>query len=239
MECRFVPQRLPERITKTRASASELAEVGVQSGDVSEGKFTMLYTRHLSARVRLISHLQSTDLLDGSETVAKLLRHQVLSGSLPPDRRPNLDPKLLHGLFLTFGYNPIQETWDSLVILQAFGALPQIDREACIRGILRFHHGKGLFGSVRDGDRLHIGGDVRDTLAAFESLRILGALDQVKDLQHWKFRPSLTSKSLDPSGPRTATWQEIEAWVCQQRFVRIIRERSANPTAPVRSLFDR
>jgi len=34
------------------------------------------------------------------------------------------------------------------------------------------------------------------------------------------------------------TWQDVEAWVCQQRLEKILRERKENPQAPMRSLLD-
>ena len=136
------------------------------------------------------------------------------------------------------GYDPFQDTWQSLVILEAFESLNRVDRAACIAGILRFHHGKGLFGSVQNRDGLSITGDTKDTFYAFESLRILHALDQVKDLEAWRFRPMSTSKPAEKSTTRFVTWWEIEAWVCQQRLERFLRERKENPNAPIRSLLE-
>jgi hypothetical protein len=40
------------------------------------------------------------------------------------------------------------------------------------------------------------------------------------------------------NGVRTLTWEEVEAWVCQQRLEKILRERKENPQAPVRSLLE-
>jgi len=48
------------------------------------------------------------------------------------------------------GQDPIRDTYHALVVLDGFGALDRIERDACIRGILRFHHGKGLFGATAD-----------------------------------------------------------------------------------------
>ena len=116
---------------------------------------------------------------------------------------------------------------------------PFIDREACVKGILKRHRGKGYFTSPDSGgfNEYHIDGSARDTIAAFESLRILGALDRVKDLEQWQFRVK-SNRSSKPAanGARTLTWDEVEAWVCQQRLDRTLRERKENPQAPVRSL---
>jgi hypothetical protein len=177
------------------------------------------------------------DAVDGNVLVATLLRHQVLSEQPPAGRRLLPFPKLVHGTFLTFGSDPIHDTYHALVTLECFGALDRVDREACIRGILRFHHGRGLFGSVKQGDGFVIFGDSRDTFWAFESLRMLGALDRVKDLDRWQFRPEWVSRK--PTVPQELghiTWSEIEAWVLQQRLENILRKRKENPQAPVRSL---
>ncbi|HEX5397618.1 MAG TPA: hypothetical protein VFY06_01030, partial [Verrucomicrobiae bacterium] len=123
-----------------------------------------------------------------------------------------------------------------LVVLQKLGRLNQVDREACIAGILRFHAGGGLFVWPNKDPHLIFFGDARDTFAAFESLRILGALNRVKDLDEWKFRPLMVSKKPANGGPRIANWFEIEAWVCQQRLQKILREHRANPSAPYHSL---
>jgi hypothetical protein len=157
---------------------------------------------------------------------------------LPAGRRQDVDPKLLHGTFLNLGEDPIHDTWGALVILDAFGALDRVDREACINGILRFHRGKGLFGSVGEHDRFVILGNTPDTFWAFESLRMLNALDRVKDLDRWQFRPARTSTPAKDGALREVTWSEIETWVCQQRLEIILRERKENPRSPVHSLLD-
>ena len=107
--------------------------------------------------------------------------------------------------------------------------------------ILKLHRGKGFFAPPDTDEkwRVQINGDARDTIAAFESLRILGALDRVKDLDKWQFRvASYRASKSDANGVRILTWDEIEAWVCQQRLGKILRERKENPAAPVRSLLE-
>lgn len=69
------------------------------------------------------------------------------------------------------------------------------------------------------------------TIAAFESLRILGALDRVKDLEQWTFRPLRRGVA-----ENQLTGGDVEAWVCQQRLAKILRERKEHPQAPVGSL---
>jgi len=85
-------------------------------------------------------------------------------------------------------------------------------------------------GSVNEYD---IEGDAHDTIAAFESLRILGALDRVKDLDRWQFRPQRRGVAKGQ-----LCWNDIEAWVCQQRLEKILKARKENPAAPVRSLLE-
>lgn len=134
---------------------------------------------------------------------------------------------------LTVARNAFQDTYLSLAALELLGGLDQIDREQCIQGILRLHRGKGFFTSPNSGgfNEYHIEGDARDTIAAFEALRILGALDRVKDLERWQFRPQRRGV---PQGQ--LCWQDIEAWVAQQRLGKILQARKEHPQAPVRSL---
>jgi hypothetical protein len=213
-------------------------EIPGATRDDSPAEFTSLNTDVLARRVLCLKRLGCLDAVDGRAATEILLKQQVLSEQLPAGRRKLPFPKLLHGLFLTAGSDPIQDTYDALVVLENFGALNRVDREACIVGILRFHHGNGLFKSLQPDDGLTIGSDSRDTFWAFESLRMLGALDRVTDLGQWIFRPRAVSKPATDAAPRIRTWEEIEAWVCQQRLARSLREHKANPSAPVRSLLD-
>ena len=71
---------------------------------------------------------------------------------------------------------------------------------------------------------------------AFESLRILGARDRVKDLDKWQFRSFFNSQRSKDQKSRVATWDEIEAWVCQQRLKQILSDRKENPRQPFGSL---
>ena len=217
---------------------SHLETAGVRDRDGALADYSVLDTQRFARRIRCLRQLGWSNLAEGGDVVATLLQHQVLSGRLPAERRHVSDPKLLHGTFLTSGYDPLQDTWQALVILDAFGALNRVDREACIRGILRFHHGKGLFGSVRDGDGLVIFGDTRDTLCAYESLRMLDGLDRVKDLEEWRFRPLASSVRRKDGTVHAFNERELEAWVCQDRLNRFIREHKAQPHAPMPSLLE-
>jgi len=180
---------MTEAAPRTRNFRVELREIGFASHDGIKANYTTLDTHDLADNTLCLQKLGCLDLVDARPAIETLLRHQVLANSLPPGRRPDLDPKLLHGLFETSGFDPIQDTWESLVLLETFGALDRIDREGCVNGILRFHYGEGLFGSVRTGDQFVIWGDARDTFFAFESLRMLNALDRVKDLDNGSSAP--------------------------------------------------
>jgi hypothetical protein len=230
----FIKQLPPEQ-TKFLLRLNESRVVnrnGTPGGD------PVWYTDTLAWTIPCLKRLGCLDLVDGRATVKTLLRQQVLSATMPIGWRQDVDPKLLHGMFLTFWGDPIHDTWQALVILEAFDALDRVDREACINGILRFHHGKGLFGPVGEHDRLGIFGNTPDTFWAFESLRMLNALDRVKDLDRWQFRPARTSTPAKDGALREVTWSEIETWVCQQRLEKILRERKENPQVPVHSLLD-
>lgn len=141
----------------------------------------------------------------------------------------------MRGLFFTPSFPALQDTYCSVAALEIAGGLDRIDREACIAGILRRHQGKGFFTSPQSGNYNEYGieGNAKDTFCAFETLRILGALDRVKDLDHWQFRVRHSR-----SAEGILTWNDVEAWVCQQRFERFLRERKENPQAPPRSLLE-
>jgi RNA polymerase sigma-70 factor, ECF subfamily len=184
------------------------------------------------AQLRLLRALDCLDLTDREKLIQQIASVQTLSGT-PPGQPPIHDWKDVRGLFFTPGWPALHDTYFSLAALEILGGLDKIDREQCIRGILRVHRGKGYFVSPDSGgiNEYHIEGDAHDTIAAFETLRILGALDRVKDLDRWQFRPQRRGVAKGD-----LTWYDVEAWVCQQRLERILRDRTANPQAPVRSL---
>ena len=115
------------------------------------------------------------------------------------------------------------------------GALDRLDREACVEGILRRHNGNGYFTSPNSGgfNEYHIDGAARDTIAAYESLRILGALDRVEDLDQWQFRLKGGRILKDH-----LTWADVEAWVCRERFKKIMEDRKLIPPKPFGSLLE-
>jgi hypothetical protein len=188
--------------------------------------------------LRFLSEINSLDLVDREKLIQQIASVQTLSAN-PPGNPPIHDWRDVRGLFFTPCFPALQDTYNSLAALEILGGLDKIDREACIEGILKRHAGKGYFTSPDSGgyNEYHIDGSARDTIAAFESLRILGALDRVKDLDKWQFRvASYNSSKPDANGVRVLTWDEIEALVCQQRLAKILRERKENPQAPIGSL---
>ena len=191
-------------------------------------------------QLRWLRQIKCLDLLDRAKLVQQIASVQVLSGT-PPGQPPIHDWRDVRGLFFTPCWPALEDTYHSVAALEILGALDKMDREECVRGILRRHHGKGFFDSPSSGsyNEYKIDGSARDTIAAFETLRILGALDRVKNLDQWRFRlPSYRSSKPDANGARTLTWDEVEAWVCQQRLARDLAEHKQNPAAPWRSLLD-
>lgn len=191
------------------------------------------------AQLRWLRDQGGLDFVDRDRLIKHLSALQVLSGESAGKRPPLKNWRDLRGLFYTPGWSPLKDTYCSLAALEIFGALDRIDRAACVTAILKLHQGKGYFIPPETNERwsLQIQGDAQDTFCAFESLRILGALDRVKDLEKWQFRvKSAYVSKPDANGIRTPTWSEIEAWVCQQRLAQIIRQRKENPGASIRSL---
>jgi RNA polymerase sigma-70 factor, ECF subfamily len=183
--------------------------------------------------LRLLRAVNCVDLANRENLIRQIASVQVLSGNSAPGQPHIYQWREMCGLFFTPCYPALVDTYYSVAALEILGGLERIDREQCIRGILRQHRGKGFFTSPQSGgyNEYHIEGDARDTIAAFESLRILGGLDRVKDLDRWQFRPQRRGVAKG-----VVRWNDIEAWVCQQRLAKILRERKENPQTPVRSL---
>jgi len=193
------------------------------------------------AQLRWLRDQGSLNFVDRDRLVSHIISLQVLSGDAA-GKRPSLKNwRDLRGLFYTPGWSPLKDTYCSLAALEILGALDRIDRAACITAISKMHQGKGYFAppDIEGKWNLQIRGDAQDAFCAFESLRILGALDRVKDLDRWQFRvKSAYASKTDVNGIRTPTWVEIEAWICQQRLERIIREQRENSNARIRSLLE-
>lgn len=190
------------------------------------------------ARIQLLNACAALGIVDREALIKHIGSAQVLSG-----RSRGLEPKIenwraVRGLFFTPCFPALQDTYFSLAALEALGGLDRIDREACIRGILRRHSGRGFFTSPTPGgfNEFHIDGSARDTIAAYESLRILRALDRVMDLEDWQFR--VRSRRSANSDDQGLTWEQVEAWVCERRLKEIVSERKKDPQQPFRSLLE-
>jgi len=192
-------------------------------------------------QLRWLQSVNCLDLVDRDNLIRQIVSVQDLSAT-PSAGQPKLhDWRDVRGLFFTPCYPALQDTCVALAALEILGGLDQIDREACVQGILRRHQGRGFFTSPNSGsfNEYHIDGSAADTIAAFESLRILGALDRVKDLDRWRFRVARRNTSAtNAKGVRKLTWDEVQAWVGQQRLEKILAERRTHPGMPFGSLMN-
>jgi len=201
---------------------------------VKSERFTVMRIQSDSlTQLRLLRDVNCLDLVPREILIQQIASVQVLSATPTTDQPPIHDWRDVRGLFFTPCWPALQDTYYSLAALEILGGLDKIDREACIEGILSRHRGNGYFTSPSSGgfNEYHIDGSARDTIAVFESLRILGALDRVKDLAQWQFRPQRRGIAKGQ-----LTWQDVEAWVCQQRLEKILRQRKENPQTPAGSL---
>ncbi len=209
-----------------------------EPGKYRPAGYTILPTDELARKVACLDKLGCLDVFDKQPIIDLLIQHQIVGGHIPSGRRPLADTSILNGLFFTMCNDPIHDTYNTLLILEKLGGLSRVDREACIKGVLRFHQGRGRFSAPDSEHDLAVFGEARDSIAAFESLRILGGLDRIKDLNKWEFRPFFSNQKAAANGHRVATWDEMEAWVCQQRLEKILHERKENSAAPFRSLLE-
>ncbi len=166
------------------------------------------------------------DLIERRDRSQKIASLQVLPGRT--DRFPKAGEA--SGLFYAPGGPLLQDTYCQLAALEILGSLDLVDREACVRALLRLHRGRGYFVSPDSEEswRFNVHGDARDTYCAFESLRILGALDQVGDLPAWEFR--LAHRSNGTEANRQVNWDEIEAWAARARFNQYWAGRQQRPS---------
>lgn len=227
--CRLDPDSvrdaLPRLDPDLRRNLLSLEEMPVKDRDCS-----VLDSVGLATRVRFLALSGCPDLPDAPSWVPILRRCQILSTNGAPNRCSLASPDAVHGLFQTGFGEYLRDTRDVLYLLDAAHALGQIDRDACIDGILRMHRGKGLF--IPDDPKAGlIRADADTTWFALESLRILGALDRVPDLPKWEFRAPKsthttfggTAQILDPTA--------LGAWCLKQAFQQELPElfRGSNP----------
>ena len=173
-----------------------------------------------------LARFDALDLVDRDAFIATLRACQVLPRNSPAGYSPLANPAAVTGLFHCVYNRPLEDTYDTLVLLDLFHALDTIDRAECVRGLLRFHRARGWFGPLPETPDLYFPGDARDTFYAFESLRLLHALDQVKDLDRWQFRPGEPAISTADA----VNWFEVEAWLWQHRLNRYLAQRRRDPS---------
>ena len=200
--------------------------------------YTALWVEGFVNQYRLISLFDCLDLIDKDALIRQISTQQVRPENTLAGRKPIPDRQAVQGLFHCCYANPIQDSYYALLALSLLDGLDQIDQAACVRGILRFHDGKGLFGSRKDDDSIHFYGDAQETFYAYESLRLLKALDQVKDLHKWAFRPRPSSHKITLSPDHHVTWREIEAWLFTRRLHTYIVGRRHDPGLRAPSLVD-
>jgi RNA polymerase sigma factor (sigma-70 family) len=207
---------------------------------VAGESYTVLSSDSLVATLSTLGHLHCLDAIDPAPIVRELRASQVLTNTTQPERHPLSDQAAWNGLFLLKGWNPLEETWQALGILDRFHSVDSIDRPACIDGILRFHLGQGRFGVRGDAgmtNGIYFMTPAKDTYYAYESLRILGALDRVPDLATWRFLVVPNSLPPDPETGANLDWpSRWEAGVLQDRFNHVVADLKAG--RPARSLTD-
>ena len=208
-------------VTEERTNATRITEFGL-------------------AQLRWLRGLNALDLVDRENLIREIASVQALSGDVAPGQPVLHSWRNVRGLFHTPNWPTLQDTYFSVAALEILGGLDRLDREACIRGILKHHKGGGFFASPSPGgyNEYKISGAAPDTFCAFETLRILGALDRVKDLAQWQFRTRKASAKAGEGVTPMPTWAEVEAFVCQQRLARFLRARAEDPLSLGRSLFE-
>jgi hypothetical protein len=212
---------------------TQLQEIGVRARD-----YTALRVYDLSATLRTLALFDCLDLVDAPPIIARLRAHQVLAGHSLEGRMPLADCRAVHGLFHCMN-EPLRDTYHALTVLSLLRGLDQIDQAACRAGLLRLHRGKGYFRLENNRNPgLVIFGDARDTAYAFESFRILNALDRVKDLVKWVFVSPVFKPEPLSEGLRLVNFLEMEAWLYQQRLQAFLTNHRQDPGRPIPSLFD-
>ncbi|HPS00028.1 MAG TPA: hypothetical protein PLA90_00640, partial [Candidatus Sumerlaeota bacterium] len=188
------------------------------------GEFKDIRIEEYAFRLWVLKEMGCLDRVDQESLVRRIAGFQITdSFTLPEDFIP-IDINQTSGLF-HLGHRSLGETWAALWILEMLGALDQIDREACIQGLLRLHRGKGVFMvySPFETDK-QIEGNEDETFYALESLARLNALDRIPDFQKWEFHP-VTHNVTQPlkegrsqTSPGHVTDATLRSWAYQERL---------------------
>ncbi len=184
--------------------------------------------------LQALERFHCLDLIESKPIIETLRAQQVRPGNTLAGYSLVADLAAADGLFHCAYNRPLKDTYEALVILSLLHGLDAIDQPACIRGILRLHRGGGWFARVNPSGDMYLPGDASDTFFAYESLRLLHALDQVPDLKRWKFRPGIEAPPTGAGRSAGITWSQVEAWLYQQRLQHYLeaRRRDLRVTAP-------
>lgn len=232
-DVRVTPERAAEALRDPKTGSAKLT-LALRQCEVDGRSFTVTpVDAGVLTQLRWLHHLNCLDLVNREQFITNICSSQVLSGDVSPGRPSIAGWRSVRGLFVTPNWPALQDTYCAVAALEILGGLDRMDREACIERILKLHRGKGFFAPPQadNASQVQIRGDAHDTFTAFETLRILGALDRVRDLEKWQFR---ARKGTPASATQPLAWEQIEAWVCQQRFERFLREQQENSTSQAR-----
>jgi hypothetical protein len=196
-------------------------------GDNGSHEFKEIRVEDFAFRLWILKSMGCLDLVDQEDLVRRIVSLQITDKFRLPGEFSPVDINQASGLF-HLGHCSLGETWAALWILEMLGKLDQIDREACIQGLLRLHRGKGVFMaySPTETDK-QIVGDEDETFYALESLTRLNALDRIPDFQKWKFHPvthNVTQQVKEgrlQTSPGHVTDATLRSWAYQERLERL------------------
>ena len=165
------------------------------------------------------------DLVDTQRVASEIAAKQITPNWVVPKDHVPIEPAAGAGLF-DFNLCDLRSTHAALWALQTLGKLELVDREACVNAILRYHEGEGRFPVTASKRGVYFTGNDTDGYFALESLAILGALDRVKDLDAWKFQPTMSMEK-PPKGKShgIVTWWTVQSWAFQLRLEELRDER--------------
>ncbi|MCL4691881.1 MAG: RNA polymerase sigma factor [Candidatus Hydrogenedentes bacterium] len=172
----------------------------------------------IARRLACLKHFGCLDLVDSDRLAQQLADRQVTPAWELRDE--SLDWKRAQGLFL-FMFCDRVGTFGTRAARVEVARLDLIDREACIEGILRFHNGRGEFGSLwqRDDEIRIYPSTKANAVYAMESLRILNALDRIPDFTRWNLKPEIiVTDRNQPIADNISTPDAIRTWACQKRM---------------------
>jgi hypothetical protein len=226
-------ETLRAALRKQRKDSLTLREVEV--GDQA----CVLDAARFGLRLHVLQRFDCLDLVDRRAVIDTIRQRQMLPGNTQFDRKPTARRKLWHGhFFLMHDHSPSVDTYHSLRILEVLGGLEEIDREACVEGIRRFDLGRGLIGVRGRNHGLSFWRPAQEMFYHYESLRILGALDRINDLDRWVVRLHPTTRGTQSTSnePRPLLyWREMEAAILQNNWTLQMAEEVEGPYLDVKA----